>query len=195
MKLLDGIAPAESQAHDYLSAWADTTANPELEAVLRKIAWREGEHGMSFAKRINELGFGLSEPELTRCAARMAIATSERSDLEKLEDLGLTKLFTGDQPDVFDGMFRDHSIDIATGELLGRYIAEERDTVRLLEECYCQLQAGSCVTPAAEDRLAALDTKVDALCQAVDELRQMVAAQVASGNGSSKKAKSAGIGS
>ena len=42
---------------------------------------------------------------------------------------------------LFDGFFRDHTIDIATAELLGRYIAEERDTARLLRGCYEQLRA------------------------------------------------------
>ena len=51
-----------------------------------------------------------------------------------------TRLDTGDKPDIFDGFFKDHSIDIRTGELLGRYIAEERDTARLLRGCYEQLK-------------------------------------------------------
>lgn len=66
----------------------------------------------------------------------MAIVRSDRTDLEKMEAFGLERLDTGDEPDVFDGLFRDHTIDIATGELLGRYIAEERDTARLLGACY-----------------------------------------------------------
>ena len=56
----------------------------------------------------------------------LAVATSDRTDLEKMERLGLGRLDTGDRPDIFDGFFKDHSIDIRTGELLGRYIAEER---------------------------------------------------------------------
>ena len=36
-----------------------------------------------------------------------------------MEKLGLGRLDTGDKPDVFDGFFNDHSIDIRTGELLG----------------------------------------------------------------------------
>ena len=46
-------------------------------------------------------------------------------------------------------MFDDKSIDIQTGALLGRYIAEERDSGRLLTSCYRQLCAaenGSSVT-------------------------------------------------
>ena len=54
--LLNAIAIAESQAHDYLCAWAEVTPSDDVRCVLRKVAAREGEHGMSFAKRINELG-------------------------------------------------------------------------------------------------------------------------------------------
>jgi hypothetical protein len=66
----------------------------------------------------------------------MEIASSKLSDLEKLEKLGLDRLET-DVLTGFDTIFRDHSIDIRTGELLGRYIAEEHDSARLLRNC-CQ---------------------------------------------------------
>ena len=77
-------------------------------------------------------------------------------------------------------MFNDTTIDITTGQLLGRYIAEERDSGRKLRECYGLLkEAAECETPAnaGSSQLAALDGKVDALCRAVDELRQIVCAQ------------------
>ena len=38
-------------------------------------------------------------------------------------------------------MFDDKTIDIQTGALLGRYIAEERDSGRLFRGCYQQLCA------------------------------------------------------
>ena len=57
----------------------------------------------------------------------MEIVKSDCSDLEKMKALKLNKLDTGDKPDIFDGFFKDHSIDIRTGELLGRYIAEARN--------------------------------------------------------------------
>ena len=52
--LLNAIAIAEAQAHDYLVAWADVTPSPDVRKVLLTVAAREGEHGMSFSKRINE---------------------------------------------------------------------------------------------------------------------------------------------
>ena len=77
-------------------------------------------------------------------------------------------------------MFNDTTIDITTGQLLGRYIAEERDSGRQLRQCYNLLkEAAECEAPAtgSSSQLAALDGKVDALCRAVDELRQIVCAQ------------------
>ncbi len=138
--LLNAIAVAETKAHEYLTVWIEVTPDPDVRAVLRKVAAREGEHGTSFTKRLDELGFQVRRPEDPKHDRRLEIAASECSDLEKMEALGLHRLDTGDQPDIFDDVFRDHSIDIRTGELLGRYIAEERDTARLLRSCYEQLK-------------------------------------------------------
>jgi rubrerythrin len=178
LKLLNGISCAETRAFQYLSAWADVTTDADVRAVLQTVAAREGEHGMAFAKRVNELGFELQPTDDPKFAERMEIASSDRSDLEKAELLGVLEFATAaDVPDVFDSFFRDHTIDIQTGELLGRYIAEERDTIRLLQGCRAQLSAKACSSAESPDRLAALEGKIDAACRAIDELRQIVCAQ------------------
>ena len=178
--LLNAIAVAEAHAHEYLHVWADATPSEDVRTVLLTIAAREGEHGMSFAKRINELGYEVRCKDDSGLQKGMEIARSDCSDLEKMKALKLNKLDTGDKPDIFDGFFKDHSIDIRTGELLGRYIAEERDTARLLKSCYDQLVAASksksAAAPASES-LESLEAKVDTLCRAVEELRQIVCAQ------------------
>ena len=175
--LLNAIALVETRAHAYLSAWADVTPSPEVRSVLVTIAAREGEHGMSFAKRINELGFELREADDPNFDKQMEIARSAQGDLDKIEALGLLKYCTDGEPDVFDGFFADHSIDIRTGELLGRYIAEERDTLRILQGCQHQLQNQSTTEVSESDRLEALEDKIDAVCRGVEELRQIVCAQ------------------
>ena len=188
--LLNAIALGESRAHAYLTEWVKVSPDPDVRAVLSTVAAREGEHGMSFAKRINELGYSVRDKEDPGFEKRMAIACSSRSDLEKMEKLGLGRLVADDgQPDFFDTIFADHSIDIQTGELLGRYIAEERDSGQLLRCCYEQLKArseesGARRSDAAPEQIAILEGKVDALCQAVDEIRQAVC-----GNGSTKTKK------
>jgi hypothetical protein len=191
--LLNAIAVAEAKAHTYLTAWADCTPSADVRRVLLTVAAREGEHGMSFAKRINELGYEVRCNDDSDLSKAMELVTSDRSDLKKMEKLKLNTLDTGDKPDIFDGLFKDHSIDIRTGELLGRYIAEERDTARLLRSCYEQLAAaeGARSVPPASQALTSLEAKVDALCGAVDELRQIVCAQATTTNGAGNGRKSA----
>src|SRR5262249_11556049 len=113
--LLNAIANAECQAHAYLTAWAEVTPSDDVRNVLRTVAAREGEHGMTFAKRINELGFHVRTKDDPAFDKKMEIVRAECSDLEKMEHLQLQKLDTGDRPDIFDNFFKDHSIDIRTG--------------------------------------------------------------------------------
>jgi hypothetical protein len=144
LRLLRGIANAESDAHRYLSAWRDTTTDPEVRAVLTTVASREGEHGMAFAKRVIELGFEFERREDPKLAEKLSVARSDRSDKEKAEYFGLADAEVTLR--FFDDVFKDHSIDIQTGELLGRYIAEEHDTARRAKICYdalCRAEAGS----------------------------------------------------
>ena len=176
--LLNVIAVNEANAHRYLNVWIDTTSDPEVKAVLQTVAWREGEHGMSFAKRVNELGYEVRPRDDLNISERVDLAGSDLSDLEKMERFGLHRL--DEVLCAFDDVFKDHSLDIETGELLGRYIAEEFDSSRLLRCCYDQLKAradagtGATATPA---ELRAVSEKLDALCRSVEELRQIVCAQ------------------
>ena len=173
--LLRGIANAESDAHCYLSAWRDTTTDAEVRSVLATVASREGEHGMSFAKRVMELGFEFTRKEDASLAEKVAVARSDRSDVEKAEYFGLDRI--DDVLRFFDDVFKDHTIDIRTGELLGRYIAEEHDTARLVGRCYGVLCERAGRAEATEGGIRALEVKVDALCRSVEELRQIVCAQ------------------
>jgi rubrerythrin len=176
--LLNAVSCAETRAHAYLTAWADVTPDPDVRAVLLTVAAREGEHGMAFAKRINELGFELQPTDDPNFESRMELARSrDKTDLEKLEAVGLLDFCPAEgEPDVFDNFFRDHSIDIRTGELLGRYIAEERDSLRLVSGCASILKSRTSGAPTST-QLAGLENKVDAVCRAVEELRQIVCAQ------------------
>jgi rubrerythrin len=190
--LLNAIANAEGQAHEYLRAWIEVSPSADVRGVLGKIAAREGEHAMSFARRINELGYEVRPNEAGTNDKAMAVVKSECSDREKLEALKLHRLDTGDKPDIFDDFFKDHSIDIETGALLGRYIAEERDSGRMFRQCYellCAAEGGDARTPA-DDRLASLERKLDALCGAVEELRDAMPAVASGSNGSKAKLRS-----
>ena len=173
LQRLNGIALAESRAHAYFSAWAEVTPSDDVRAVLRKVAAREGDHGMAFAKRVDELGFVLEQRDDPNFANQMAIATStELTDLEKMDKLGFPSYFETieDGPDIFDNFFADHSIDVTTGELFGRYISEERDTIRRLCSCYNELKAAAEPEPGGAEELRTLEAKVDAIAAMVEQL-------------------------
>jgi hypothetical protein len=138
--LLNAIAVGEAAAEPLFLAWADKTKDPALEAELRFVAMREGEHGKAFAKRMLELGYPVREPKNPGPDEElMKIASSRRSDLKKFEALNFGR--GPEETDVFDSMFFDKTIDPITGGLLGRYIAEERDSARRLTAQHKRLQA------------------------------------------------------
>jgi rubrerythrin len=174
--LLNALAVAECGGHAFFTAWADATPSADVRRVLLTVAAREGEHGMTFARRVNELGYELRPKDDPKATEQLALARSEMSDLEKMEKFGYAREI-GTGPDGFDDFFKDHSIDVRTGELLGRYIAEERDSFRLLQACYRELKAAEPAGDVDPRSLGSIETKVDALCRAVDELRQIVCAQ------------------
>ncbi len=181
--LLNAVSLAETAAHEYLTAWAAVTPHEGVKATLLTVAAREGEHGMAFAKRINELGYNLRPgPDDPKRAERLGLACStEIDDYDKMHALGVARIAedaakTG--PDVFDGFFSDHSIDVQTGELLGRYIAEERDSGRRLRACYLAVKAEHDAADAADRKpkkrdkdIRRLEDKIDALCAAVAEMQ------------------------
>lgn len=161
--LLNAIAVAEAEAEQYLEEWARITDRDDVRHVIATVALREGEHAKAFAKRINELGFAVKGRAPDPSRASIA-ASTELSDREKFEKLGLGD-DPGEGPDIFAGMFGDTSIDIQTGGLLGRYIAEERDSGRMLRACYQQLCADGAEAnddgPAPADDLTAVNERLD----------------------------------
>jgi rubrerythrin len=145
--LLNAIAYGEGEAAEYLAAWADVTTDTEVRRALRTVIARESEHAAAFTKRLDELGYEvLPRPNADR-AKRLRFAKSSKTDLEKLTKFGFDRDPTA--PDIFDRMFTNHDIDVTTGALLGRYIAEERDTVRLLHGLCRKLQRRAAATAAA----------------------------------------------
>ena len=135
--LLNAISVAESDAGKYLAAWAAVTPSDDVKAVLSTVALRESEHGLAFAKRIDELGYSVIPKHDPKHAERMVIAGSNvLSDKEKFEALSLGRSPQNGARDIFDTFFENKDLDPVTGALLGRYVAEERDSGRKLAECY-----------------------------------------------------------
>jgi hypothetical protein len=139
--LLNAIAVGERGGEQLFEAWACATTNDDVRCVARTVALREGEHARSFAKRIDELGFGVIDRDDPDLPARIEIAASTKlTDREKFEKLGFNRE-PRPGPDVFAKFFEDTTMDIETGTLMGRYVSEERDTGRRLRACYSALVA------------------------------------------------------
>ena len=181
--LLNAIAVGEGRAHTYLRAWAETTDDPEVRRVIETVAIREGEHALAFEKRICELGYSLRRSEDENLEKNLAVVTSDLSDLEKFEELGLGGAGEGDRADPFAKMFEDTTIDVQTGELLGRYVAEERDSGRLFRSCYEKLRQNAPEVAAAPKRstalvadLRSLREQTGAVSEVLEDLQREVSA-------------------
>ena len=183
IKLFNQIALGEAQAGKYLKAWANTTNDPDVKEALNLVALRETEHAFAFEKRLCELGYDLKMPEdqakrNEQLKSLMKIATSNSmNDCEKFEKFGLNKP-QNDKPDLFSKMFSiDKTMDPASGALLGRYIAEERDSGRKFYEAYtCVMEKASKNTIGTSSHLVAELERLSKLhidgCLSEDEFKQ-----------------------
>merc|ERR1712096_585919 len=80
------------------------------------------------------------------------------SDKERYEKLGLADpdLLKPD-PDNFSRLLDDKSIDVATGELIGRFITEERDSAKRHKQFYEEHFLGKPAPPPASSSAASQD--------------------------------------
>jgi rubrerythrin len=166
IELLRRIANAECNAERYLSAWAAATPRDDVRQVILTVALREGEHAKAFEKRICELGCDVTIEEAEVTAGKVAIACStDLSDCEKFDKLGLGAPPDLSERDRWATYFDDSTIDIQTGELLGRFISEERDSVRLFANCYSALSAegNGLATASVEARLDRIEQLMEQL--------------------------------
>ncbi len=173
--LLNAISNAEGDAECYLDAWAKTTTRDDVRSIINTVALREGEHAKAFAKRMCELGFDVMPKSDPRLQEKMAVATScELTDLEKFERLELGLPPVEGKPDIFASMLADPTIDIQTGGLLGRYIAEERDSGRLFQSCRgaleseCSAGAMTSTNGSGVDRLDRIEALLGRLAEKLD---------------------------
>ena len=173
--LLNSIAVNEAKGQQLLQTWADHTDDEKLKAALEFVAIREGEHAWAFTKRLCELGYGVDETRAFQVfkdfEGLLACAASDASDADKVA------MLAGDSSgaDPFSDFFSDTSIDPDTGALLGRYVAEERDSGRRLRAEYDRVcaQAGPGNTMAAGE-LEELKLCVDELNAEMAKLRRKI---------------------
>lgn len=173
IKMLGDIAAGEARGAVAFKCWAQTTEHEAFATTLNIIAIREAEHASAFEKRLCELGYPCEGELSADFVSLMEMFESDASDIEKLECFGAHKPVFDDP---FDDVFKDKTIDAQTGALLGRFIAEERSSIAMLQDCY-KLLSGNAATAAKSNGAAAVDdVSLADICAAVTSLTGMVAA-------------------
>lgn len=166
---LNAIVNGERRGFEFLNAWAMKTKNSDLAGMLKTVALREAEHAASFEKRMCELGYSLREKEDPKFKKTMEIVSSDLEDVTKFEKLGVGQP-EQEGEDKLLLLLADKSIDPHTAALLGRFIAEERDSGQILREAY-QCAKGANPSPDETVTLAGLQEQLTRLTELVCELR------------------------
>ena len=179
LSALNAIVNGEKRGFEFLDAWSGKSPDPEISLMLKTVALREAEHAATFEKRLCELGYGLKEKSDSNFNKTMDLACSDVPDLEKFEKLGYDKTPDEDGEDQLLKFLADKSIDPQTAGLLGRFIAEERDSGRILRQAYLlakekcteeKTSSGQMVGDNAT--LVQICTQLEKLTEAVAELQQ-----------------------
>ena len=166
---LNAIVNGERRGFEFLNAWAMKTKNADLAGKLKTVALREAEHAASFEKRMCELGYSLKEKEDPKFKKTMEIVSSSLDDAAKFEKLGVGQPEQEGEDKLLQ-LLADKSIDPQTAALLGRFIAEERDSGRILHEAY-QCAKGVSSSPDETVTLAGIQEQLTKLTEIVCELQ------------------------
>jgi len=173
--LLNAIAVGERRGHAVLSAWCEVSQDPDLAGILRMVAIREQEHAAAFEKRLCELGYGLKQTVNPSFGEILAVAGSTASDRDKFQ-----RVLGYQAPDEPQGdyplarVFDDRSIDPQTGALLGRFIAEERDSERQLRAAWQRIETAAASSDRdADPLLADIAARIDRLADTIEQLKQL----------------------
>ncbi len=172
---LNAIVNGERRGFEFLDAWATKTKNADLAGMLKTVALREAEHAAGFEKRMCELGYSLQEKQDPKFKKTMEIVSSSLDDVAKFEKLGVGQ----SEPEGEDKLLQllaDKSIDPHTAALLGRFIAEERDSGRILREAY-QCAKGVNSSPDETVTLAGIQEQLTRLTEIVGELQSKPASK------------------
>jgi rubrerythrin len=142
---LNAIANNERTSYEMLKHWSAATKDKKLKTTLDMVAIREMEHRWAFEKRLCELGYSVTpEKPFEGFNALLKLMKSNASDEEKFAGFGIgANSGAGpqrDQPDSLLQFLADTSIDPKTGELIGRFICEERDSGAQLVKAYKAMQ-------------------------------------------------------
>ena len=167
LKVLNAIANGEARGYALFDAWAKTTRDVELAKTLKTVAICEHEHAAAFTKRMCELGYDVRDKPAPDFDTRLQCLRSNISDAEKFESVFGYGRERGDEG--LGGIFNDMSIDPVTGALLGRFIAEERDTTRRLQAAYERVKVAS----IDDSGLDQISQRLERLTKTIEELKAM----------------------
>lgn len=170
LKTLNAIVNGERRGFEFLNAWSEASPDADVSLMLKTVAIREAEHAAAFEKRMCEMGYTLIEKGDDDFQQRLDFVCSDASDIQKFEKLGYDKAPAEDGDDQLLNLLADKSIDPQTGALLGRFIAEERDSGRILREAY-QCAKGKETKQAGEISLTEICDQLAKLTEAVSELQ------------------------
>lgn len=177
---LNRIVNAERQGFELLDCWSKV-CDAEIQSMLKTVALREGEHAATFEKRLCELGFTLKEKRAEGFDKTLQMIASDKPDLAKFEQLGYHKLGEKDGEDQLLKILADKTIDPTTAGLLGRFIAEERDSLLLLKAAYdcTRAKAGQENTAPSDDTLTQIRQQLGQLSDEMAQLREKVEGKTA----------------
>ena len=136
---LNAIVNIERYSYEWINNWSAVTKDTKLKRTLDMVAIREMEHSWAFEKRLCELGYSVTPEEpFEGFKALNKLMKSNASDEEKFAGTGITSAQSDPTAgnDFFLQLLADPSIDPKTGELIGRYICEERDSGVQLRKAY-----------------------------------------------------------
>ena len=170
---LNAIVNGERRGYESLNAWSEKSQDPDISLMLKTVALREAEHAASFEKRMCELGYTLIEKHDDKFEKTMKLVCSDATDAEKFSRLGYDKPVNEEGKDGLLQLLADKTIDPQTGALLGRFIAEERDSGRILREaCQCAKDlSNSDDQESTQITLTQVCAQLEKLTEAVSELQ------------------------
>ena len=185
--LLNAIAVGEARGAKIFNAWSKICNDPLLAPVLKHVALREREHAASFSKRLCELGFDLRVKPNEDFDQKLRQVSKDGRDLKKFRKvLKFHKDSSANDP--LTSIFQDTTIDIQTATLLGRFIAEERDSNRLLREQYNRLcrvhsekntrkdsSTRQNASAQSDDTVALLYKRLDRLTETLEDIKSLKA--------------------
>lgn len=167
---LNGIVNGERRGFVSFDAWSNASPDADVSLMLKTVALREAEHAASFEKRMYELGYTLIEKEDPNFQKKLDLVCSDVSDVEKFESLGYAKTTNPDAEDQLLKLLEDKSIDPQTAGMLGRFIAEERDSGRILRAAY-DCAKGKAAPQQDSATLNQLCSQLERLTESVAELQ------------------------